>query len=90
MNNLDGNKLYLEFIESIGNTISNAKENAYKAINKELVTSYWLVGRHIVEYEQAGNIKADYGSNLLLQISKDLKIRYGKGFSISNIFRMRL
>lgn len=90
MNNLDGNKLYLELIESIGNTISNAKENAYKAINKELVTSYWLVGRHIVEYEQAGNIKADYGSNLLLQISKDLKIRYGKGFSISNVFRMRL
>lgn len=90
MNNLDGNKSYLQLIESIGNTISNARENAYKAINKELVTSYWLVGRHIVEYEQAGNIKADYGSNLLLQISKDLKMRYGKGFSISNVFRMRL
>lgn len=52
--------------------------------------SYWKIGRYIVEFEQAGNIKAEYGKELLLQISKDLKIRFGKGFSKSNVFMMRL
>ncbi len=73
------NKNYTQLIDNIGNTITNARENSYKTINKELIQSYWLIGKYIVEYEQAGNIKADYGANLLLQISKDLKIRYGKG-----------
>ncbi len=90
MDKLQTNKEYTQLIENIGNTITNARENSYKAINKELIQSYWLIGKYIVEYEQAGNIKADYGANLLLQISKDLKIRYGKGFSKSNVFMMRL
>ncbi len=84
------NKQYTQLIENIGSTITNARENSYKAINKELIQSYWLIGKYIVNYEQAGHIKADYGTNLLLQISKDLKIRYGKGFSKSNVFMMRL
>ena len=86
MDNLQNITKYIQLIENIGNTITNARENAYKAINKELIQSYWNIGKYIVEYEQVGNIKADYGKNLLLQISKDLKIRYGKGFSKSNVF----
>jgi len=90
MSDLTSNRDYSQLIENIGSTITNARENSFKAINRELIKSYWIIGKYIVEYEQAGNFKADYGSNLLLQISKDLKIRYGKGFSISNVFRMRL
>ena len=90
MSDLISNKEYSQLIENIGNTITGARENSYRAINKELIQSYWLIGKYIVDFEQEGNIKADYGSNLLLQISKDLKIHYGKGFSISNVFRMRL
>lgn len=81
---------YLLLMDKIGNTITNARENSYKAINKELIQSYWEIGKYIVEFEQEGSLKAEYGANLLLQISKDLKIRYGKGFSKSNVFMMRL
>jgi predicted nuclease of restriction endonuclease-like (RecB) superfamily len=54
-----------------------------------LVQTYWAIGQHIVEYEQGGNEKADYGSQLLDRLSKDLTAHYGKGFGRSNIFYMR-
>lgn len=54
-----------------------------------MVQTYWEIGRQIVEYEQHGNEKAEYGSGLLNQLSKDLTIRYGSGFSLSNINKMR-
>lgn len=49
----------------------------------------WKIGKYIVEYEQNGNEKAEYGSSLLTNLSKDLKSRFGKGFSKSNIYLMR-
>ena len=90
MSNLINNKEYSQLIENIGNTITNARENSFRAVNKELVVSYWNIGRYIVEFEQAGNLKADYGKQLLLSLSKDLTISYGKGFSRSNLQYMRL
>lgn len=55
-----------------------------------MVKSNWEIGRHIVEFEQHGKEKADYGSALLTSLSKDLKTKYGKGFSKSNIYLFRL
>lgn len=81
---------YTQLIENIGNTITNARNNSYKAINKELIQSYWLIGKYIVEYEQNGNIKAEYGKQLLDQLSKDLTNKYGKGFSRTNVVYIRL
>ncbi len=89
MTKIDNNKKYEKLIENIGNLVKEARNNAFKAINRELIKSYWKTGKYIVEYEQNGNIKAEYGKQLLLQISKDLKIKYGKGFSKSNVFMMR-
>jgi predicted nuclease of restriction endonuclease-like (RecB) superfamily len=54
-----------------------------------LVETYWKIGQYIVEYEQGGNTKAEYGKRLLEQLSKDLSHLHGKGFSLSNIKRMR-
>ncbi len=51
--------------------------------------TYWLIGKHIVEFEQGGKEKADYGSQLLDQVAKDLTYHYGKGFSRSNVFQIR-
>lgn len=51
--------------------------------------TYWLIGKHIVEFEQGGKEKADYGSQLLDQLAKDLSERSGKGFSRSNVFQIR-
>lgn len=90
MNEINKNKDYKNLLSQIGSTYSNARENATKAVNNELVKAYWNIGYYIVEYEQKGKIKAEYGEKLILQLSKDLKIRHGKGFSKSNLVYMRL
>lgn len=80
---------YNELLDNIGSTLQKARENAIKAINTELVKANWEIGRHIVEYEQHGKEKAEYGSSLLTDLAKDLKIKHGKGFSKSSIYLCR-
>ncbi|MCC3215636.1 MULTISPECIES: PDDEXK nuclease domain-containing protein [Chryseobacterium] len=80
---------YTELLDSIGSAIEVARQNAVKAVNTELVKANWEIGRHIVEYEQHGEERAEYGSNLLATLSKDLRQRYGKGFGRRNILDMR-
>ncbi|MDO9000882.1 MAG: PDDEXK nuclease domain-containing protein [Bacteroidota bacterium] len=80
---------YNQLLDNIGSTLHTARENAVKAINKELVKANWEIGKHIVEYEQFGKEKAEYGSALLTKLAKDLKIKFGKGFSKSNIYLCR-
>ncbi|MCK4677911.1 MAG: DUF1016 family protein [Bacteroidales bacterium] len=84
------NKEYKKLLDKIGFSFQQAKQLAYKAIDDELTKSNWNTGRYIVEFEQKGNIKAEYGKELLLQLSKDLTKVYGKGFSRSNLVYMRL
>lgn len=64
MTKISKNK-YNELLDSIGSTLQKARVNAIKAINTELVKANWEIGRHIVEYEQQGKEKAEYGSSLL-------------------------
>ncbi len=66
-----------------------ARENAYRAVNAEMVQAYWQIGRVIVEQEQRGEIRAKYGEGLLKTISKRLSSEFGKGFDYSNIKHMR-
>lgn len=80
---------YTELIDNIGTTLQRAKENAIRAVNTELVKANWEIGKHIVEFEQNGKEKAEYGSSLLTTLAKDLKIKHGKGFSKSNIYLCR-
>ena len=81
---------YNQLLDNIGFTLQKARENAIKAINTELVKANWEIGRYIVEFEQQGKERAGYGSELLVSLSKDLKIEFGKGFSRSNLQLMRL
>ena len=80
---------YNKLLESIGETIETARQNAYRAINTELVKSNWEIGRHIVEFEQNGSERAVYGSELLTRLSKDLRLHFGKGFGRRNVLDMR-
>jgi predicted nuclease of restriction endonuclease-like (RecB) superfamily len=80
---------YAKLLTSIGTAIATARRNAIKAVNTELVKANWEIGRHIVEYEQQGQERAEYGSELLARLSKDLRQRYGKGFGRRNILDMR-
>lgn len=83
------NLKYSALLENIGSTIERARENAIKAVNTELVKANWEIGRHIVEYEQDGQERAEYGSDLLSKLSKDLRQKFGKGFGRRNILDMR-
>jgi len=89
MNLPSTNENYLKLVQSIGETIEEARSKAIKAVNIELLRANWEIGKFIVEYEQRGNEKADYGSSLLENLAKDLRIRFGKGFSKSNVYLMR-
>ncbi len=80
---------YSDLVDKIGGLLAKGREQAGKAVNTILLQTYWLIGRHIVEFEQGGDVKAEYGSFLFEQLSKDLTRRYGKGFSRSNLLYMR-
>ena len=89
MDRLSENQLNMTMIEQIKEVIINGRNNVLYAVNNELLSAYWNVGRIIVENEQNGNIKAEYGKQILLQLSKELTKIFGKGFSRSNLFTMR-
>ena len=80
---------YEKLLSVIGQTIETARTNAVRVFNTELVKANWEIGRHIIEFEQLGKERAEYGTDLLVRLSKDLKLRYGKGFGRRNILDMR-
>jgi len=80
---------YKKLLTAIGLSIETARQNAARAINTELVKRNWEIGRHIVEYEQAGKERAEYGSDLLARLSRDLGQQYGKGYGRRNVLDMR-
>ncbi len=80
---------YSELIDKIGSLLQQGRQQAAQSVNTILVQTYWYIGQHIVEFEQKGNEKAEYGSQLFERLSKDLTIAYGKGFSRSNLSYMR-
>lgn len=82
-------KPYNQLVNHIGNLLAKGREQAGRAVNTILVQTYWQIGKHIVEFEQGGKEKAEYGSELLDKLSKDLTLAYGKGFSRSNLFMIR-
>jgi len=82
-------KNYQTLISEIGKLLHEGRQKAGYAVNTILVQTYWHIGRYVVEYEQDGNEKAEYGSQLLDKLSTDLTITYGKGFGRSNLFYMR-
>ena len=81
--------LYDSLLIQIGDTLESGRKTAAVRVNETIVETYWQIGKYIVEFEQAGNEKAEYGSETLKKLSKDLSIRYGDGFSLSNITKMR-
>jgi len=89
MKNRSITKNYQNLLDSIGNLLQEARRKTYQQINSILTKTYWEIGRHIVVYEQENNEKADYGSKLLDMMAKDLRKKYGKGFSRSNVFNFR-
>ena len=69
--------------------IEESKRQVVRNVNTIMLQTYWNIGRRIVEEEQNGNYRAEYGSSLLKELSKELTKEYGKGFSRSNLQSMR-
>lgn len=69
--------------------MSEGRNKAIQTVNATLVKTNWQIGHYIVEYEQKGKERAEYGAELLNRLSRDLTAAYGKGFSRSNVFQMR-
>lgn len=80
---------YQNLISQISETFKQGQQSATVSVNAHLVETYWKIGQYIVEYEQEGKKRAEYGKALLKNISKDLTLVHGKGFSLSNMKRMR-
>jgi len=80
---------YKSLLDHIGQTFTAARTRAYAAVNQQLLEAYWNIGRYIIEYEQQGQGKAVYGKQLIQQLSKDLTVRLGKGFSKTHLYQMR-
>ena len=90
MKNEDRILLYnADFIGEIKRIVTQARQKAYTAINSAMVEAYWQMGKRIVEQEQQGKDRADYGSQLLKSLSKELTAEFGKGFSVNSLYYFR-
>ena len=76
-------------ILEIRELLENARKNVAQQVNTQLLTTYWNIGRIIVEYEQQNQLRADYGKQTLRELSRELTREFGKGFSRSNLQNMR-
>lgn len=66
-----------------------ARRVAARSINSLMTATYWEIGRRIVQYEQRGEARADYGQQLVEQLANDLSRRFGRGFGRANLWQMR-
>jgi predicted nuclease of restriction endonuclease-like (RecB) superfamily len=80
---------YDSILGDISNLVDAARRSAARSVNSIMTAVYWLVGRRIVEYEQRGKERADYGEDLLKRLAVDLMDRFGRGFAKSNLYQMR-
>ena len=73
---------------SIRVLIQEAREKALRAVDAVQVRACWEIGRHIIEFEQGGMKRAEYGSGLLDRLAARLTAEFGKGFDASNLYKM--
>lgn len=81
---------YNLLIGDISSLLESARRTSARAVNTILTAAYWEIGRRIIEYEQSGEERAEYGHQLLKNLSYDLTKNFGRGFSADNLESMRL
>ncbi|MBD3590511.1 YhcG family protein [Bacteroides sp. GM023] len=79
----------MNFIYEIKQIVTEARQKAYSAINSAMVEAYWFMGKRIVEEQQQGKERAEYGTELLKELSKALTSEFGKGFSVGSLYYYR-
>ena len=81
--------IYDAALTDVADILDSARRASARSVNSIMTAAYWLVGRRIVEYEQGGEARAEYGAELIRRLSVDLTERYGRGFSPRNLRQMR-
>ena len=80
---------YDGLLADVVQVIDEARRAAARAVNAAMTATYWLIGRRVVEEEQRGAARADYGEQLVKRLAQDLSSRFGRGFSKRNLWQMR-
>ena len=80
---------YQDIYSEIKETLLLSRSQAYSAVNSAMVQAYWNIGRIIVEHEQNGSLRAEYGKGVLQHLSEQLSDEFGKGFDVRNLRNMR-
>ena len=83
------NKVNTDFYNKVVELLKEARISVVRTVNKTMVYTYFEIGRIIVEEEQKGKVRAEYGKELLKGLSEKLTKEFGKGFSIRNLEQMR-
>lgn len=81
---------YQAIFGDVSKIIDVARESVIRSVNAAMTAAYWLIGRRIVEFEQSGEERAEYGAALIERLADDLTGRFGRGFSRQNIQNMRM
>ena len=81
---------YNQILSSIAELLESARRAAARSVNALIPAAYWAVGRRIVEFEQGGQDRSQYGTKLLERLSVDLTAKFGRGFSKRNLEQMRV
>ena len=81
---------YQAVLGDVSRIIDSARESTARSVNSAMTAAYWSIGRRIVEFEQSGEERAEYGAALMERLAADLRGRFGRGFSRQNVQNMRL
>jgi len=73
----------------VSEIVEAARRSAARSVNSVMTAAYWLIGRQIAELEQEGRSRAEYGKETVERLAADLSARYGRGFSVRNVWLMR-
>ena len=80
---------YDAVLDDVVELVESARRSSARAVNSLITATYWAIGRRIVEQEQHGQARADYGAALVDRLAADLTARFGRGFGRRNLFQMR-
>src|ERR1035437_4498205 len=77
---------YGQLVSDISSLLEQARRGAARSVNAILTATYWEIGRRIVEHEQGGKARAEYGEELIPRLAQDLMAWFGRGFSERNVW----
>jgi len=74
-----------DLFDRVVSILEQARANVVRSVNNNMVIAYWLIGREIVQEIQGGDERAEYGKQVIEQLSAKLTHKYGRGFSTTNL-----